>query len=235
MPVDGAGVPVVVRSKGSDGLAVALDDEPVGKVAQPYLLRRTAEAGDQQPRDLSSVRDRSRPHRDPRVRWAILRRSVQHERVLGVLELRAATQRELAAGGRAAGDDQQDRAVPALGADRERGVEQRRSDPAAPAVGVDHPGQLDRRRCVDIQAEKPRQAVLSPPQEVLYVPARAVAQPAPLQLQPPAIGGYDAPLELGHRAQCGVRQAACELQHQWRTLEVASSSGLGIDTKTVVT
>jgi len=137
----------------------------------------------------------------------------QLQRMLAVVETPAALPRECFSPERGPRYDQQNRGVLALPAYLEPGIQKSGTDTTAPCGGIDHAGQLDGRRAVLVDTQKPQQPLAVPPQDVLDVPPGAVTQRVPLQLQPTAIGRDDAAFKIGDGAQGSWRQSGGEVDH----------------------
>ena len=133
--------------------------------------------------------------------------------MFGVVEFAAALRDQCPAAHRFARHDQPRVLEPVGGAGGQRGVEQRGRDAPAPGRGVDHSGEFELGAAEPVAAEEAEQLIPVPPQPVVDLLFRTPAQDAPLQLQPAAVDGEDAPFEVGDGAQGYGGQTAGSFQH----------------------
>lgn len=100
-----------------------------------------------------------------------------------------------------------------LAAQGQRSINQPGRDTASAGGGVDHSGEFHSGYCEPVHAEEAEQPVTVPEQDVLDLVAGAIAQHAPLELEPTAVDRHGPPLQVSESSHNTGRQTASKIEH----------------------
>ena len=203
--VEAGRVPVARHAEGADDGAAEDDDARLGRLvveARRDIRRRDHEGFSEQARDRGHVLGRRAADFEigpPRAAYA--RRTREDERMLRVIQRRAAMLGEGRAGVGHARGDEEHLLVGALAADGERGVEERAPDSVPAVARIDDHRDLDVRGAERVEPEEADERVAVPRDEVLHALAFSRAQRAPFELEPTTVVRDGPGLEIGERVE----------------------------------